>query len=53
MKVDDDLVVTVGVRRRAISLPRRVAPLSLAEARLEGWALVVRFAREPADSATG
>ncbi len=52
VKVDGDLVVTVGVRRRAISLPRRVAPLSLTEARLEGGGLVVRFAREPADAAT-
>ena len=44
VKVDEDLVVTAGLRRRAIRLPRRVAPLSLSEARLDGDTLVVRFA---------
>jgi len=44
VKLDDDLVVTAGGRRRAIRLPRRVAPLSLSEARLDGSTLVVRFA---------
>jgi arsenite-transporting ATPase len=52
-KVDDDLVVTAGLRRRAISLPRRIAPLSLSEARLEGGTLVVRFVREAAPDVTG
>jgi arsenite-transporting ATPase len=50
-KVDGDLVVTAGLRRRAISLPRRVAPLSLAEARSEGGTLVVRFERESGEPA--
>ena len=53
VKIDGDLVVTAGPRRRAISLPRRVAPLSLAEARFEGGTLVVRFERESGDAATG
>jgi arsenite-transporting ATPase len=52
VKVDDDLVITAGSRRRAIRLPRRVAPLSLCEARVEGDALVVRFARRAADVAS-
>jgi arsenite-transporting ATPase len=53
VKIDGDLVVTTGVRRRAISLPRRVAPLALTEARFEGGTLVVRFERGPEDAATG
>jgi arsenite-transporting ATPase len=53
VKIDGDLVVTAGLRRRAISLPRRVAPLSLAEARSEGDTLVVRFERESGDAAPG
>lgn len=52
-KVDDDLVVTAGLRRRAIRLPRRVAPLALREARLDGATLHVRFAADPADPAEG
>jgi len=47
-KVDDELVVSTGARRRAIVLPRRVASLALAGARLEGGRLVVRFAPEGA-----
>lgn len=50
VKVDGDLVVTSGGRRRAIRLPRRVAPLSLAEARLDGTTLVVRFDAAPAEA---
>jgi arsenite-transporting ATPase len=41
--VDGELTITSGVRRRSLTLPRRVAPLALASARLEGGALVVRF----------
>jgi arsenite-transporting ATPase len=51
VKVDDDLVVTAGLRRRAISLPRRIAPLALVEARLEGSTLRVRFARDASSGA--
>jgi arsenite-transporting ATPase len=48
--VDGELAITSGVRRRALPLPRRVAPLSLVEARLEGASLRVRFApEEPPD----
>jgi arsenite-transporting ATPase len=42
-KVDDELAITTGVRRRSIKLPRRVAPLALSRARLEGPTLVVHF----------
>jgi arsenite-transporting ATPase len=51
VKIDDDLVVTTGARRRAIRLPRRVAPLSLAEARVDGDSLVVRFLRRAVEPA--
>jgi len=44
VKVDDELVVTTAARRRSIALPRRVAALDLAGARLAGDRLVVRFA---------
>ncbi len=44
-KIDDELTITTGVRRRLIMLPRRFAPLTLMSAKLEGPALVVRFAR--------
>jgi arsenite-transporting ATPase len=43
--IEDDLVVTTGLRRRAIALPRRMAGLELARARLEAGWLVVRLAR--------
>lgn len=49
-KLDDDLVVTTPARRRRVRLPRRFAALSLAEARLVGPSLVVRFARAPAEA---
>jgi arsenite-transporting ATPase len=42
-KVDDELTITTGVRRRSIKLPRRVASLVLARARLEGPTLIVHF----------
>jgi arsenite-transporting ATPase len=51
VKVEDDLMVTAGSRRRAIRLPRRVAPLSLSEAKVDGDELVVHFVRRPADPA--
>ena len=44
-KVDDELLVRAGPLRRALRLPRRIAPLELTGARLEGDRLVVRFAR--------
>lgn len=43
-KLDDELVVRAGPRRRALKLPRRLAGLDLASATLEGGRLVVRFA---------
>ena len=45
VKIDEDLVVTAEGRRRAIKLPRRIVPLSLASAKVEGASLVVRFQR--------
>jgi arsenite-transporting ATPase len=42
-KLDDELLVTSGGRRRAIPLPRRVAALELAGARLDRGRLQVRF----------
>ncbi len=54
VKVDDELVVTAGGRRRAVKLPRTVVPLSLSDAKLEEACLLVRFASVPAsESATG
>jgi len=47
-KIDDELTITTGVRRRLILLPRRFAPLSLASARLAGPSLEVRFERPAA-----
>ena len=49
-KLDEDLVITTPARRRLVRLPRRFAALSLAEARLSGASLVVRFAREGAEA---
>jgi arsenite-transporting ATPase len=48
VKVDDELTITSGLRRRSIVLPRRVAPLELVSARLDDGALLVRF--EPLES---
>jgi arsenite-transporting ATPase len=47
-KIDDELTITAGNRRRSLILPRRIAPLHLVGARLEGPSLVVRFADTPA-----
>ena len=49
-KIDDELTITTGVRRRLLMLPRRFAPLTLSAAKLEGSSLVVRFTR-PASAA--
>jgi arsenite-transporting ATPase len=50
-KVDDDLIVTTPSRRRSLKLPRRIASLGLAGAKLDGAELKVRFER--GDGATG
>ena len=47
-KVDDELTVTTGVRRRIVRLPRRFAPLDLSSAKLDGALLEVRFERAEA-----
>jgi arsenite-transporting ATPase len=44
VKVGDELIVSTPTRRRTLKLPRRIAPLVLRGARLEGAQLVVRFA---------
>ena len=49
VKVAAELTVTTGVRRRAIALPPRMAPLDLHAARLEGATLVVELTR-PAEA---
>jgi arsenite-transporting ATPase len=45
VKLDDELTITSGLRRRILKLPRRIAPLELASAKLAGPWLLVRFAR--------
>jgi arsenite-transporting ATPase len=45
VKVDDDLIITTPARRRIMKLPRRIAPLRLCGAKLDGAQLVVRFAQ--------
>ena len=42
-KVDDELTITAGLRRRSLKLPRRMARLDVAGARLEGRTLRVSF----------
>jgi arsenite-transporting ATPase len=49
-KLGDELLLTVGSRRRALKLPRGLAPLHLAGARLEGGELAVTLRRQPADA---
>jgi arsenite-transporting ATPase len=44
VKIEDELAITSGLRRRSLKLPRRLAPLAVTRAALEGGALVVRFA---------
>jgi len=48
-KVDDELTITTGLRRRSLKLPRRLARLDLESARLEGPNLRVAF-RAPAST---
>ena len=48
--VEDELVVRAGSRRRALILPRRVAPLPVTAARLEDGVLTVSFGQPPGDS---
>lgn len=43
VKIEGELTITSGPRRRSLVLPRRVAGLALTGARLEGPCLVVRF----------
>jgi arsenite-transporting ATPase len=52
-KRDDELFVRAGALRRAVPLPRRLARLSLASARLEGDRLVVQLAPAPAPAPEG
>ena len=42
-KVDDELTITTGVRRRVLKLPRSIALLDLLGARLDGPSLIVSF----------
>lgn len=44
-KIEDELVIRAGSRRRALKLPRRIAGLDLGAARLEAEELIVRFDR--------
>jgi len=46
VKVDDELTITTGSRRRSLKLPRRFVPLYLTAARLDGPWMKVVFSRE-------
>lgn len=48
VKVEGELIVTTGGLRRALALPRRLAPLALRSARLESGRLVVQLGAAPA-----
>jgi arsenite-transporting ATPase len=48
VKVDDELSISTGSRRRSLKLPRRFVPLSLTSARLEGRAMRISFAPDGA-----
>ena len=48
VKIDDELTITAGLRRRCLKLPRRIVPLDVVSAKLEGPSLVVCFARAAA-----
>jgi arsenite-transporting ATPase len=50
VKLDDELTITSGLRRRILKLPRRIAPLELTSAKLNGAFLEVRFARAAEDA---
>jgi len=51
VKVEDELTITVGLRRRMIVLPRRVAPLEVKSAKLQDGALRIRFAAPDSEAA--
>jgi arsenite-transporting ATPase len=46
-KIDDELVIGTGTRRRLLPLPRRIAHLELSRAMLQGDSLVVHFTAAP------
>ena len=48
VKIDDELTITTGPRRRCLKLPRRIVPLDVVSAKIEGPSLVVCFARAAA-----
>lgn len=48
-KLDEDLWITTGTRRRAVRLPRPLARADLARARLEAGVLTVQLSRPAAD----
>jgi arsenite-transporting ATPase len=50
-KIDDELIVRAGPLRRTLALPRRMAPLTLLEARLEEGRLCVRLGQPHAAEA--
>ena len=52
-KLDDQLLIATGARRRALPLPRRVARLDLAEARLDRGRLLLRFDPPPPAARAG
>jgi arsenite-transporting ATPase len=52
-RVDDELIIRAGARRRSVALPVRFARLSLHSARLESGNLVVRFVQPTADAPSG
>ena len=52
-KLEDELTVTAGLRRRSLLLPRRLARLDLASARIEGPSLRVAFCKRSAQRAAG
>jgi hypothetical protein len=45
-KLEGELVIATAGQRRALPLPRHVAPLALARARLDGGTLTLDFAPE-------
>jgi arsenite-transporting ATPase len=52
VKIDDELTITTGLRRRSLTLPRHLARLDLESARFEGSRLRVAF-RAPARGRAG
>jgi arsenite-transporting ATPase len=53
VKVEDELTITVGLRRRIIVLPRSVANLEVESAALQDGALKIRFAAPEGATANG